>query len=134
MMKLCRKTVRFFDKLEDKVRHRLSHRPIIYAILGGVGIVLFWRGIWHTADEFFPWLNGPASVLVGGILLLLSGLFVSILIGDQIIISGLKGERKVAEKTEEEIAAEESVLVRIEREVHQLSKEVEEVKRLVEKK
>ena len=48
---LTRKIVRFFDKLEDKIRGRLSHHPIFYALVGGIGVVLFWRGVWHTADD-----------------------------------------------------------------------------------
>ena len=40
----------FFDKLEDTVRERLSRIPIFYGIVGGVSIVLFWRGLWYTAD------------------------------------------------------------------------------------
>ncbi|MBU2082030.1 hypothetical protein KKH14_01235, partial [Patescibacteria group bacterium] len=43
---------RFFDKLEDKVRSRLSRRPILYAFLSGIGTVLFFRGVWMIADEF----------------------------------------------------------------------------------
>ena len=40
----------FFDKLEDVVRGKLSKHSIIYAFIGGSGIILFWRGIWHSAD------------------------------------------------------------------------------------
>ena len=84
-----------FDKLEYKIRTRLSHHPFIYALLGSVGIVVFWRGIWHTADFIsevifyyqsqagtinlgnLAWWDGPLSLIVGAILLLPSGLFVS---------------------------------------------------------
>ena len=38
------------DKLEDHVRGFLSHYPIVYAFVGGIGVVIFWRGVWHTAD------------------------------------------------------------------------------------
>ena len=44
--------IKFFDKIEDKIRGKLSHYPIFYAFIGGVGIVIFWRGVWHTADFF----------------------------------------------------------------------------------
>ena len=53
-----KKIFRFFDKLEDHVRIALSHYPIVYTIIGGFSIVLFWRGVWMTAD-YFPFLTGP---------------------------------------------------------------------------
>jgi hypothetical protein len=63
---LVKNIVHFFDKLEDYVRGILSKYPIPYAFVGGVSIVLFWRGVWHTADmlqarggwwEWWPWLR-----------------------------------------------------------------------------
>ena len=32
------------------MRGFLSHYPMIYALVGGVGIVSFWRGVWETSD------------------------------------------------------------------------------------
>ncbi len=112
------------DRLEDKVRGKLSHYPIIYAFIGGAGIVIFWRGVWHTTDKimetFFsvgdratstsltglPWWDGPLSILIGTTLLLIVGLFVTTLIGNEIIISGLKKEKKIVEKTEDELESD----------------------------
>lgn len=114
----------FFDKLEDKIRGFLSHYPIVYAFLGGVAIVLFWRGVWHVADEF-SFMTGFVSLVIGSILLLATGLFVSVFIGDQIIISGIRGEKKIAEQTEEEVQDEMSRLRAIERELKRLSDMIE---------
>ena len=105
------------DQFEDKVRSKLSHYPIIYAFVGGAGIIIFWRGVWHTMDEIigwfsseeiidFPWWDGPLSILIGTVLLFTVGLFVSSFIGNEIIISGLKKEKKLIEKMEEEIERE----------------------------
>jgi len=110
----------FFDRLEDHVRGFLSHYPIPYAIIGGIGIVLFWRGVWHGADYLMLlirasapnstidlrseiWWDGPLSLLAGIGILLTVGLFVSNFIGNEIIISGLRGEKKLSEKTEREV-------------------------------
>ena len=112
--------IRFFDKLEDHIREALSRVPIFYALVGGVGLVLFWRGVWHTAD-MLPFFDGPVSLVVGAFILLSTGLLVSVFIGDQIIISGLRHEKKLTEKTEMEVAVEEGVLTKIHKELHVLS-------------
>jgi len=131
----------FFDKLEDNVRGYLSHYPIPYAIIGGIGVVLFWRGVWHTTDYLMLlirtttpnstidlsqelWWDGPLSIILGTFLLLMIGLFVSNFIGNEIIISGLKGEKKVSEKTEEEVETEIGTITKIEKEVKNISKKI----------
>ena len=43
--------IKFFDKLEDKIRGRLSHYPI-FMPFGGCWYSDFWRGVWHTTDFF----------------------------------------------------------------------------------
>lgn len=96
--------IKFFDKLEDKIRGKLSHWPIIYAFIGGVGIVLFWRGVWYVADEMS--LGAWTSIFISLILLLMTGLFVSFFIGHYIIFSGLKQEKKIEEKEVAEIEVE----------------------------
>ena len=104
---------KFFDKLEDHIRGALSHFPIWYALVGGTGLVIFWRGIWHSMDYLvyvahsvhtmqpdslsseLIWWDGPLSLLIGIVILLSTGLFVSSFIGGEIIISGIKGEKKI---------------------------------------
>ncbi|MEI6190856.1 MAG: hypothetical protein WCP24_00630 [bacterium] len=132
---------RFFDKLEDKVRARLSHRSIIYALIGGACTVLFWRGVWHTGDilmekgGFWGWfLYEPVTVIWTSIVLLMTGLFVSNFIGERIVISGLKKEKKVTDKTEGEIQEEESEIKRLEKKVDKLSGDIEDIKNAVSKK
>ncbi len=103
---MIRKVASFFDRLEDKIRARLSRAPILYALIGAVGIILMWKGVEETAG-IFPVLYGPASFFLGVFILLVSGLLVSFFIGDSIIISGFKREKKFADKTEKEILAAE---------------------------
>ena len=138
--------VNFFDKLEDKIRGKLSHFPIVYAFLGGIGIVTFWRGVWHTTDFFtqvifsyqqnisidlgsLPWWDGPLSILIGSILLLSTGLFVFDFIGTQAIISGLKGEKRLEEKTEEEVILETGVIREIKEEVKEISHRLADIEK-----
>ena len=79
-----------------------------------------------TAD-MFPSLNGPVSILVSVIIMLATGLFVSVFVGDAIIFSGLKKEKKLIEKTESEVESEMERLKKIQA-------EMVDIKRLLEKK
>lgn len=121
--------VHFFDKLEDRVRSKLSHYPILYALVGAVGIVLVWKGVWESA-EHFPILYGPASILLGTAILLVTGLMVSFFIGDTIIISGFKREKKLAEKTEKELLeATQTQTDILTAEIQHIHRDLEEIKK-----
>lgn len=120
------KIIKFFDKFEDWARASLSKYPIVYALLGSISIVLFWRGVWMTADDF-AFMTGPVSFAISLVLLLASGLFVSFFIGDRIILSGLKREKKLAEKTEEEVKSEENIMKDIEVKLDRIEKNLEEL-------
>ncbi len=109
--------LKFFDLLEDKIRHYLSHWPLFYAFIGILGIVLAWRGIWHIADDFG--LNSWLSLILGIIILLFSGLMVAIAIGDEVLINAWRGRKKVTE-----IRLEEALT---------LAERVEEIKKLLDR-
>jgi len=137
---MFRLIVQFFDKLEDRVRARLSHRSIIYAFIGGTCTVLFWRGIWHYSDilmakgGFWGWFfYEPITIIWTAIILLMTGLFVSNFIGERIVISGLKREKKVTDKTEEEVRDEETKIKKLENKIDILIKEIVEIKNVVSK-
>jgi hypothetical protein len=134
--------VRFFDRLEDRVRARLSHRSIFYALIGGIMVIIFWRGVWHTADIIMAgdvWMKDikgfweiafyePISVVWSGAVLLMTGLFVSSFIGERIVISGLKNEKKVTDRTEEEVQNEESKIKILNSKIDVLVEEVKLIK------
>lgn len=122
-----KKVVHFFDKLEDRIRAKLSHHPIVYTFIGGISIVLFWRGVWMTAD-MFPFLTGPVSIVISVCILLLTGLFVSFFVGDSILLTGLKREKKFIERTEMEIKGEVEVLGEIQTELKKIETMLDEVK------
>ena len=134
MIYILKKIFRFFDKLEDNVRGTLSKYPIIYACIGGLSIVLFWRGVWHTADIlmqkggiFGVIFYEPITVLWTSIIMLMSGLFVSFFIGERIVISGLKHDKKVFEKTATEVAEEEDEIVGAIKHIKIIEKELAEL-------
>jgi len=124
----------FFDKLEDVVRGSLSHHPIIYGFIGGTLVVLYWRGVWHTADILEAWggywsvvFSGPAQIIITAVLLMLTGLAVSVFIGESIIISGLKHEKKVFEKTEEEVKQEKKEIISVEDRLSDIERKIDEL-------
>lgn len=127
---------RLLDKAEDYVRAALSRVPIFYGIIGGVAIVMFWRGIWHSADlleqsgaPFAFLFNAPISTILSAVVLLLTGLFVSFFIGDRIILSGIMHEKKIEEKTESEVRAEGALLVGMYKKIEQMEKDIAELKK-----
>lgn len=129
----------FFDKFEDSVRAHLSRYPVIYTIIGGVAIVLFWRGVWHSADmlqEQGGWVGflfSPViSLVIVVIILLATGLFVSYFIGDTILMSGMKGEKKIADKTRKEVQEEEGKIGELRTTIKDMKKEVDEIRDFVE--
>jgi multisubunit Na+/H+ antiporter MnhG subunit len=136
---MIKKIVNFFDKLEDVVRGHLSQYPIVYTFIGGIAIVLFWRGVWHTADILAAqggWIGflfyEPVNLILVILILLITGLFVSYFIGDTILISGLKRQKKSTEKTEKEIQEEEGQIVEMRKAVKEMKAEVDEIKGFVD--
>ena len=129
---LIKNIIKFFDKLEDKIRGKLSHYPILYAFIGGTGIVLFWRGVWHIADDLS--VSSIVSMVTGTIILLLTGVFVSEFIGKKLIISGLIGEEKLTEKEESEIITEEAQLKNLQNTLTRLEKKLEHIDEEIEEK
>ncbi len=142
---MTRNILAFFDKLEDKTRAKLSRVPLLYAFLGGIGIVLFWRGVWHTTDfltayilgeteiTLFSVVDGPLSFLVGTLVLLITGVYVSAFIGNRLIISGLSGEKKLAEKTVDEINAEEDEIKSIKKTLSKVENEIGKIEEEISK-
>jgi hypothetical protein len=135
---MFKKIFKFFDKLEDKIRSKLSHYTIFYALISGITITLFWRGTWETADILAKqggvWtiiFYGPFTVVWTTLILLATGLFVSFFVGDRIILSGVKKEKKIEEKTEDEIDKEEDEIRSVREKIHQMSKDIEEIKNAV---
>lgn len=119
-----------FERMESRIRAWLSHRPKLYALIVGIGVVLFWRGVWHTADLTHmlwnniqndltidliqhPWWDGPWSFIVGALMLYFTGAFTSSFIGNELILSGLRGEKRLNQKEQLEIESEAHAILEI---------------------
>lgn len=108
--------IEFFDKLEDKTRQHLSGRPFFYAFLSGLGTVLFFRGVWMIFDGFpifyeKDW-SGWLTLLVSLLIMLSIGTFIHHFLGFDSFISGKLKRKKFYEKTEEELLADDIVLIK----------------------
>ena len=131
-MQIIHHIYRFFDKLEDHIRALLATHKFIYTLIGGICVVVFWRGVWHTADvleQSTSWgsvLFSPLiSIVFSVVLLLATGLFVSVFIGESIIMSGLKKDKKVIDKTIEEVENEKGDIKKTLHLIIEVKKELE---------
>ncbi len=132
------------NRLEERIRGFLSHYPKLYALIAGIGVVLFWRGVWNSVDIIHTvfdhyktyssitdtpiiWWDGPLSFVVGTIILYFTGAFVSSLIGNELILSGLRGEKKLNQKTEIEVKTESSSIAEIKDELAMITQKLEEL-------
>ena len=95
----------FFLKFEHRPRKYFEKRPFSQAFLAGVGVILFWRGVWEIADILK--LNPALSIVIGIIMLVFIGLFIHTFVGNAIIIKNVEKEQKFEKKTEREIGAVE---------------------------
>ena len=124
MLRALKRIVKIYNHFEIKLRHKLSHWPILYAFIGSIGVVLIWRGVWMIADDFN--MSGGASLILGVIISIVVGLFVSFFVGDKIIIAGIKNEKRIDEKTESEIKKEEITLGEIKKDLREIKKDINE--------
>jgi large-conductance mechanosensitive channel len=118
MRKILNAIHKVLDSIEKKARIKLVHHPLVYAFIGSVGIVSIWRGIWHISDDWG--VSSWGSLIFGILITVLTGLFVSFFIGENIIISGLNKEKRLDEKTEEEIHKERTVLTEIQKDIKEI--------------
>ena len=121
----------YFDTLEDKTRAWLSRKPKLYAFIAGGAIVLFWRAIWEIADIFqskggvIGFLFNPVVTLITSfVVLLASGLFVSFFVGDSIIMSGLRKDKKFVDHAQEEMDKEQGEIQHMEKVLEKIETEV----------
>ncbi len=71
---------------------------------------------------------------MGTLILLLTGVFVSAFIGNRLIISGLSGEKKLAEKTEEEIETEEGQIRELQSTLNRVEEKITAIEAELDKK
>ncbi len=74
-----------------------------------------------------PWWDGPASFIVGCFILYVTRAFVSSFIGNELILSGLRIEKKISKKTEDDLKTEVSTIGDIKHTINAISRKLEEL-------
>lgn len=131
------------NKFSKLTKTYLSRSPVLYALIVGTGIIMFWRGIWHFTDHIFEfiyttqtsglslvffsgfWWDGPVSIIMGIVILYSTGALVSSFIGNELILSGLRGEQKLTKETEEDLKNEVLDIGEIKDELFLISRKLE---------
>ena len=140
----------FLKNIGKKLQRALRRHPLIYAFVGGVGIVLFWRGIWYLTDFFvfvllvprnqaspIDWsggVDGGVSLILGVVLLLSTGLFVSEFLSGQVLMADVKEEEKLTKEAERGIKKESSELPSIEEGLRHIEEEIKEIEKQIHPK
>ncbi len=119
MIEIYKKIFHFFDKLEDHIRQYLSRHPLTYTFIGTFSIIILWSGVDWTLTQM-GFLNGPILVVIGIIITLATGVLGPFFVGDVVILSGLRKEKKVTEKTEQEVEEENISLKEIKTELKKI--------------
>ena len=123
-----RSTTKMLLIFEDKARQYFERMPFLQALLAGVGVIIFWRGIWEWLDQLG--VSPLASVILGALILAGVGVFVQTFLGNTIIIKEVKHEERAQMKTLRKIEGEEGTevvtLAELSRKIDALSKKIDE--------
>ncbi len=90
-----------------------------YESFGGIPGILFSSG---------------GSIVIGVVVLLSTGLFVSVFVGDSIIMSGLKHDKKIIERAIEDVELEKSDVEKMLELVIEMKQEIETLEKKVRNK
>ena len=102
---MFRPITNFLLRIENNARAFFEQVPFIQAFLAGVGVIIFWRGVWEWLD--LMGVTPLISVLLGSLILGGVGVFLQTFIGNTIIIKNAKQEEKVEKKVLKAIEGEE---------------------------
>lgn len=119
-----------FLKIEERARRAFEEYPFIHAFLAGVGVVLFWRGIWEIAD--INNLDPVVSIILGVLILGGIGLFIQTFIGNTLIIKKIKHEVEMEKENKKEVKQFEKEIIKEEITLNHLFTQINELKEKVD--
>jgi hypothetical protein len=118
-----------FLRIEERARTYFERVPFLHAFLGGVGVVLFWRGVWEIADRIK--IDPIVSIVVGSLLLGAIGLFLHTFVGNAIIIKNVEKDKRMTTRAEHEIAVVEKDIKQEGATLEQLSAKIDRLEQVV---
>ncbi|MBP6884929.1 MAG: hypothetical protein KBC17_03890 [Candidatus Pacebacteria bacterium] len=92
-------------RFESYARKFFEQYPFLQALLAGIGVIIFWRGIWEWLDDIN--VSPFSSIIIGAIILFGVGAFLQTFIGNTIIIKNVEQEEKIEKKVLKDIVSEE---------------------------
>ena len=123
-------TTRKLLSIEEKARKYFEQFPFLQAILAGIGVIVFWRGIWEGLDQ--TGVSPFASIILGIIILGAVGVFVQTFSAHSILFQEVYTEDLEERKIMKELAKEENTesisLAEISIKLDQIMKRMEENK------
>jgi hypothetical protein len=115
-------------RTEEGARKFFEKVPFIHAFLAGVGVIIFWRGVWELFDQIG--ITPVQSIIMGVVLLGGIGVFIQTFLGNTIIIKDVakkeKSETKLIKEVESEVSGEEITLKQLAEKIDRLTKKLEE--------
>ena len=118
-----------FLQIEERARSYFERFPFVHAFLGGVGVVLFWRGTWELVDQMR--IDPVVSIIIGSLLLGSIGLFIHTFVGNAIIIKNVEKDKQMTKKAEHEIAEVEQDVKKEEVTLKQLADKIEQLEKVI---
>ena len=112
---------------EDSARNYFEKFPFVQAFFAGIGVIIFWRGVWELLD--IKRISPITSIVIGSLILLCVGVFVQTFIGNTIIIKNVKQEesleKRAIKEMEGEVDVEEITLASLASKIDELSKKID---------
>jgi hypothetical protein len=79
------KFIDFFEYKRAELTNRFRSHYLLYTLIGGIGMIVFWRGIWDLTYVIPVVENPVVSIVIGLFLMAITGFIASV--GDRSIIS-----------------------------------------------
>jgi hypothetical protein len=113
--------------MEESARRYFEKVPFLQAFIAGVGVIIFWRGVWELLDDMR--VSPTLSIVLGCLLLAGVGVFLQTFIGNTIIIKNVhqeeKTEQKELHKLEGHVKVEEVTLAELSRKLDALAEKID---------